>query len=105
MDRGYVLYGMRVLADGEIPGLTQCTYPSAADVRVWLNKMPAAIGSSERARWYQSPSLNREGRPNLIIWRTVPEGAFHFVYDDQTEFLIQPDGKAVWCMRSEAATL
>ena len=35
----------------------------------------------------------------------MPEGAFHFVYGDRIEFLIQPDGSEVWCTWPEAATV
>ena len=103
MKWAYLSYGLHLLADGEIPGLTGG--PDApAEVRIWLNKMPVSGFSGGRTSWYESRSLNPDGRPNLIIWRTEPEGAFHFVYDDRTEFLIQRDGRQVWCSWSESAT-
>jgi hypothetical protein len=101
----YTLCGLRLLADGEIPGLVPCAFPVPADVRVWLNRMPAAPRGGERTLWYQSHRVNRQGRPNLVIWRIVPEGAFYLLYDDETEFLIQPDGSQVWCTWGQAATV
>jgi hypothetical protein len=35
----------------------------------------------------------------------VPDGTFHFLYDNQTEFFIAPDGSQVWCTWPEAATV
>ena len=110
MDRAYTAYGLRLLTDGNIPGLPPWTPAPPAetlpvDVRVHLNKMPAKAPSSEQTLWYQSSGLNQQGRPNLVIWRIVPRGAFHFVYDNQTEFLIEPDGSQVWCNWPEPATV
>src|SRR5437899_102758 len=67
--------------------------------------MPAGRRSGQRIRWYQSDRVNAEGRPNLVIWRTLPEGAFHFIYDDHTEFLIESDGSQVWCAWPDVATV
>ena len=107
MNWAYLSYGLHLLADGEISGLAPCVDTPAddqAEVRIWLNKMPVGAFSGGRACWYESPDLNPDGRPNLTIWRIVPDGAFHFVYDDQTEFLIQGDGRQVWCAWPESAT-
>jgi hypothetical protein len=104
MDHAYTAYGLRLLADGDIPGLPTSTF-AHSDVRVHLNKMPAKAFRSEQTLWYQSSDLNQQGRPNLVIRRIVPPGAFHFVYDNQTEFLIEPDGSQVWCTWPETATV
>jgi hypothetical protein len=105
VETGYVLSGLRLVADGDIPGLSRCPLPQVADVRVWLNTMPADARGGQRIRWYQSEVPSDRARPHLVIWRMVPEGAFHFVYDDRTEFLVQPDGRQVWCVRPDAASL
>ena len=67
--------------------------------------MPARARSGERVLWYESVELNVLGRPNLVIWRHAPDGAFHFVYDNQVEFLIEPDGRQIWCAWPERATV
>lgn len=104
MNRRYVCYGLHILADSEIPGLIPSAFPSSADVRIHLNEFPEELLDCEWVRWYQSPWSNREGRPNLTIWRTTPAGVYHFAYDDRTEFLIQADGSQVWCTWPEGAT-
>ena len=101
----YSSYGLSLLADGEIPGLARGTSASPVDVRIRLNKLPSGGSSAGRVRWYQTERFNAQGRPNLVIWRTVPQGAFHFVYDNQTEFLIQPDGREIWCAWAATATI
>jgi hypothetical protein len=105
MDRAYFLYGLRLLADGEIPGLSPREYEPPYDVRVWLNKTPDGLKHRGRARWYQSPDLNQHGRPNLMIWRMAQAQGLHFVYDDGTEFLISEDGSQVWSWWSPAVTV
>ena len=95
--QAYILYALRLLADGEIPGLGPSVSVPEYDVRIWLNNMPAGLGSRQRALWYEGNSLN--------IWRIVPEGDFHFVYTDGTEFLIQADGKQIRCSWPEQATV
>ena len=105
MQRAYTSYGLRLLASGEIPGLSFHGPSRPAEVRVFLNEMPAGINQPGRVVWYTSPDLNSKGRPNLVIWRTVPGGAFLFIYDNQTEFLISADGSEVWCRWSEGSTV
>jgi hypothetical protein len=96
---------LRLAADGEIPGLVPFTPTSRADVRVWLNQMPAPSPGGERVLWYQSAGNNRHGRPNLTIWRSISDGAFCFAYDDRTQFLVQADGSQVWCTWPAAASI
>lgn len=105
MTRSYVSYGLHLLADGDVPGLarSRCSHPP--DVRLRLNALPATLRASGRSGWYQSDRPGPDGQPKLVIWRTKPDGGFHFVYADGTEFLIRPDGAEVWAHWPEAATV
>ena len=105
MEWAYASYGLSLLADGEIPGLARSAPAPAPDVCVRLNTRPARNRPGARVRWYESERLNAHGRPNLVICRTRPDDAFHFVYDDGIEFLIHPDGGEVWCAWPESATV
>jgi hypothetical protein len=109
MNRVYTSYGLRLVADGDIPGLSPCTVDASAGdppaVRISLNTMFPDTRGSERALWYESPEVDDRGLPNLTIWRTMPAGAFHFVYENQTEFLIEPDAGRVWCTWPATATI
>jgi hypothetical protein len=100
----YTSYGLSVVADTKIPGLAPSDDLGGYDVFIHFEQMPSPLGALDRSRWYESPNANRHGRPNLKISR-LSGGAFHFEYDDQIEFLIEPDGSEVWCNWSGAATL
>lgn len=104
MRRTYICYGLQLRADGEIPGLVPGADTTAPDVAVWLRQIPP-IQVATRTLWYESPASNRQGRPTLTIWRTVPDDAFHFVYHDGTEFLIDASGSHVWCTKPPMATV
>jgi hypothetical protein len=97
VSRSYSLYGLRLRADGEIPGLCQCDAGRPHDVRVWLNKTARELVPRPRICWYRSPELNSNGRPNLIIWRLTQDRFLHFVYDDGIQFLVSADGREIWC--------
>lgn len=99
----YVVFGLHVHSDTEIPGLDNDLSSAPADVLIRTG-LPPRDPDSTRTCWYRSPSVNRHGRPNLIIWRRDPAGAFHFAYDDNTEFLIAADGGRIWCQWSDGAT-
>lgn len=100
----YTSYGLSVVADTRIPGLAPSDDLGGYDVCIHFEQMPSRLGALDRSRWYESPNANRHGRPNLKISR-LSDGAFHFEYDDQIEFLIERDGGDVWCNWSGAATL
>jgi hypothetical protein len=100
----YAAYGLRLRADGAIPGLAAGDPSKPPDLHIYLRAMPDEATSGERLRWFESQQANRHGRPNLVIWRAVASGALHFMYDDGAEFLLAPDGRTVWCTWSAAAT-
>lgn len=95
--RAHTAHGLIIHADRQIPGLALAADPDAtADVQVHLEAMSSHAGVYPRALWYQTPTVNGQGRPNLVIWRTAP-GGFHFQYDNGAEFFIEPDARHIWC--------
>jgi hypothetical protein len=105
MDWACTAFGLRIRTTAEIPGLAADDPSHASDLCISLNGIPDTAREARRECWYQSVSLNDDGRPNLIIWRLLATGAFHFVYDDGIEFLVASDGRHIWCEWSAAATL
>jgi hypothetical protein len=95
--RQYVVYGLRLSADDEIPGLQTSTFFGPPDVRISFGDLPASLIEHATISWYRSGQMNPHGRPNLLISRTTSDGAFRFVYDDGVEFGITPDGTHIWC--------
>lgn len=105
MEWAYTAYGLRLLCNTAIPGLAPSEAVQPADVCVSLGHIPISDRFDTRERWYQSAAPNTLGRPNLIIWRHRPSGAFRFVYDDGTEFLISRDGARIWSTWPPAVNL
>jgi hypothetical protein len=93
----YFSYGLRILADSEIEGVSSCPGFEVPDVRIWLNRVPPSLPGDSWVAWYRSPHANQRGNPNLVIWRARPGGSYHFAYDDGPEFRIAADGREVWC--------
>ena len=102
--RQFVVYGLRLAADDEVPGLQPSTTSAPPDVRITFGGMPARLTEHATICWYQSRQLNSHGRPNLVIWR-ASDRAFRFVYDDGVEFGIAPDGSHIWCAWPRGATI
>src|SRR4030095_1234075 len=100
----YTCYGLRLLADGEIPGLPAGDATHPPDVRVFLNRIPTWVRRTSRTLWYESHGRNSRGRSNLQIWR-LPDGMSQFVYDNQTEFVVDPLAARVWCAWPERGTV
>ena len=59
---------------------------------VHLGPYPGAVTADPQVLWYQSPTGNRYGRPNLTVWRAQSEAYYRFVYDDGIEFVIDREG-------------
>src|SRR5271165_3452830 len=99
MERGYCVYGLRVLADAGIAGLLPCNITDDDDLRIWVNRMPPwwdAKSASPDAVWYRSPWGDDRGQPRLTVWR-LNGGWYRLLYWDSAEFLVNPEGGEVWC--------
>ena len=55
--RRYFAYGLRLLADDEIAGLTPCFDADEPDVSIHLNHLPPQYLGEPRTCWYRSQVL------------------------------------------------
>jgi len=97
----YGCYGLSLSADREIRGLATIATGAQPDVEIRFDRLPP---SPTESVWYETPAKNRDGHPNLAIMRAAATGAFHFVYDDGTEFWIDARGSRICCSTPEGAT-
>jgi hypothetical protein len=97
LERVYGLYGLRIVADGEIPGLSTLGRGDCPEVRVYLNAAPNRFPRRGVLELYRSPDFNSAGKPNLTIERSQADGSLRFRYDGGSEFIISAGGLKVWC--------
>lgn len=90
----YSLYGLNLHSEIPLPGLWDCKHEVEPDVEITFDKLHRST-DVQCDRWYVSRSLTESGKPVLTVWKSADESAFHFVYGDQTEFLIDRDGRRV----------
>lgn len=104
MSQVYSVYGLRVIADGPIPGLVALDEGPSMDVRVWLNRMPGWWESRRAALTdedlcYRSPFEN-----GLKVWQ-VDGGWRRLLYHGGYEFLVNPQDAEVWSCWPSGVTL
>jgi hypothetical protein len=108
MSAQYSLFGLLVQADRPIPGLVAGGGDRAPDVRLWL-AVPASdfrkMVRVEPETWYESPDRNESDVPILRAWKLAGGAAFHWLYQDGTEFIFDSKGTNLWASAPERATL
>ncbi len=107
MPEHYRIYGLRLRSNVSLPGFVATAPADSVDTEVWFGLKPPVcdeITLSRYDRWYASPYLHEDGRPNLEVTR-FEAGFFHARYGDGTEFWIEETGKAVWCTWPAELTL
>ena len=90
----YLLYGLNLRSDLPLPALWECAGEVESDVEITFHKLHQ-ITDVQRDPWYISPYLDENGKPYLTVWKAADDSAFHFLYGDQTEFLVDQDGSHV----------
>lgn len=108
MEHTYSIYGLRLDADRSLPGLVDGADGAPADVEVWTRKAPmwvrnAAIGA--RQLRFDSADAHGDLPSSIRVWRYIDSGAFHFVYRDGIEFVIDRDGRRISATCEGSATL
>src|SRR5438045_9443048 len=104
----YRIYGLRVISNQEIPGVTTVRDTATADVQIWLNDRPACMRAVESEcvdLWYSSPDLNERGKPVLAVWRSRGGDHYRLVYGDETEFILDGQGSQIWSTWPDSATV
>src|ERR1700752_4008785 len=93
----YSLYGLTLSASRALPGLVESNGGADPDIEILLGNMPAWSPKNFCAKnvHYRSPYLNNNGEPSLTVWQT-DHGYFHFIYADETEFVVNGLGTEIW---------
>ena len=94
----YTAFGLVITANRPVPGLLPAADQAVADVV--LHCQPSAIVwqshlNQPQQTEYVSPHRLPDGKPPLIVTRFA-SGGYHFVYADQTEFIVDSDGTEIW---------
>jgi hypothetical protein len=102
----YRAFGLHLVANGEVPGLTPAPFSPASDVRIWLGCCPPGFrtspdGVANPLKHGHAPDEASE--PWVTVWGY--EDYFHLLYKDQTEFFISRLGTEVWATWPAELTL
>lgn len=97
MSHKYKIYGLKVLSEDAIPGLTPSSYHSGPDLKVYFGSLPRSLGPDSGApkEWYVSGEHD-SGEPTLRVWSILNGKIFRFLYYDKTEFVVDGGGTHVW---------
>ncbi len=110
----YLVYGLEVHSNQEIPGLVavcEANHPQP-EVRVHLGCLPVwleqpAAKNLEQREWYVSGHITENGKPALRIWQILgaPSSYFWLQYSDGTEFVLDRYGSEIWAIWSDELTV
>lgn len=93
----YCLFGCVVEVNCPLPGLVALPGHGGQEAQVRMSLGPLGDGLPKHAPaclWYQTPS--RPPHPPLLtVWHYAEPAAFHFVYGDGTEFLVDAAGQEI----------
>lgn len=82
--------------------------PGGADVEIHLGSSPLAgeeIPAEAEALIFVSSDLDESGKPALRIWQVARGAYLHLQYCDGMQFWAEREGKSVWAMWPESASL
>ena len=107
MSSSFSIYGLRVRANRCIPGLSAAPDTDPPDVEVHFGDSSAHSKTGSEAVRLQFDSGDGEPRlPSSVrVWRYEESGAYHFVYRDGVEFMIDGSGGKISAACSGSATL
>jgi hypothetical protein len=97
VSKSYLLYGLHVAADHEIPGLLATSLNGPPDLRVHFSEWPSDLVSSEGlGLWFPSPLTTDPPGVQRRVFRSHSGDLFLITYPDGTEFAIDLSGCDVW---------
>ena len=107
MHYGCSIYGLDVLANRPIPTVPH-TSITTADVRVSFGFLPEWLYSLEPNQvetTYVADYTDDNGNPAFVFAKLHNGDFYRFTYADQTEFVVDRDGREIWTTWLEPLTL
>ena len=95
----HVVYGLRIVSDLPLPGLTISEESSPPDLQIYLNRYPdlaSRFSTSDGGLLYSSSNSGRGGIPVLRVSALSDDGYFVFSYVDGVRFAIEQYGREIW---------
>ena len=98
MSATHVVYGLRLAANMQLPGLLLQPESDVIDVRIRLKEWPAFLPTSPHCLevLYKSPTDDGEAEPNLRAGMFPLGEYFGFFYGDGARFAVDRRGTEVW---------
>ncbi|MDZ7267797.1 MAG: ATP-binding protein [candidate division KSB1 bacterium] len=94
----YRLYGLRLLANRQLPGLPVAAHAEANDVRVWFGEMPPWLPANTDRRerlCRESRERDDQGAPVQRLWQAAGGNYYRFVFSDGVEFVVDCSGREI----------
>jgi hypothetical protein len=101
------IYGLDVIANRPIPTVPYSPITSA-DIRVSFGLLPGWVESLETHQIetaYVADYTDEHGKPAFVFSRLQNGNFFRFTYADNTEFIVDRDGREIWTTWREPLTL
>lgn len=96
---GYRVFGLYLIADQPIPGLTVSANSGLPEIRTRLGSCPPGMEPAHYPElYYQSENtVTPSGAPLLVIRRSRdPEIGFWLQYEDETNVFVTDDANSIW---------
>lgn len=108
MEHAYSIYGLCLEVDKLLPGLMEIDSSISPDLSIWVQTAPTwvagVVGGSRQLR-FDSGDAGDELPATVQVWRYDKSKAFHFLYRDGIEFVIDRHGRRISVTCTESATL
>ena len=107
MSKSFSIYGLRIRANRCIPGLTAAPDTDPPDVEIDFGASLPCSKAGMEARHLQFDSGDGKSHlpPSVRVWRFEESGAYHFIYRDGIEFMIDDSGGKISAACNGSATL
>jgi hypothetical protein len=104
----YVVFGLRLLCNLQIPGFVPLPIEPPYDVIVSLGNLPEELNRSvpsDSEALYISGQLGENGQPSSRVWNAGGGEYFRIVYDDGTDCVVDRCGTRIWMWWPEPFTV
>lgn len=107
MQYGCSIYGLEVLANRPIPTVPHANI-TTADVRVSFGILPAwleTLPAEQIENAYVADYADESGKPAFVFSKLRGGEFYRFAYADNTEFVVDREGREIWTTWPEPLTL